>query len=43
MKKLNKINKLRESKKIKEVENCTFKPLTNENIDEFIEVESIKK
>ena len=43
MKKLNKINLIREKNKNKEIENCTFKPLTNENIDEFIEDENVNK
>jgi hypothetical protein len=44
MKKLSKINQIREKNKNKEIENCTFKPLTNENVDEFIEDENgIKK
>lgn len=43
MKKLNKINQIREKNKNKEIENCTFKPLTNENIDEFIEDENVNK
>ena len=43
MKKLNKLNQIREKNKNKEIENCTFKPLTNENIDEFIEDENVNK
>ena len=40
MKKLNKINQIREKNKNKEIENCTFKPLTNENVDEFVNDEN---
>ena len=43
MKKLNNINQIREKNKNKEIENCTFKPLTNENIDEYIEDENVNK
>ena len=43
MKKLNKINQIREKNKNKEIENCTFKPLTNENVDEFIEDDNLNK